>query len=203
MEITITGTTHRLAAADFWQAYPSAPEDPPGTQVFGYELAESAANLFIRPIDESELLPDRAEDLIEGIREYLPDNGAIIKVETGTTANGYAYRYSIVKLLQKPHGVQYNLTLQLLAERPFQLQGFFAEAGTTGERDTVVYLLWSQAQAKGQITAETAPWMRDPYSGSTDGFARNYSEAERFDEMFPNHPLSVARALVRAFLQIT
>jgi len=196
VKIAIDGSVHELVLPDGWVVFPPLPGDPPG-QIVGYEGPDSMANVFVRAISPDEQLPADRAGLLDGIRACLPDNAAIIKVDTGVTEHGYPYRCSIVKTLMRPSGVQYNLTFQFVAERMYQIQGYFGEVGMTGMRDTVVWDLWKRAQMAGQITEESAPWMQDPYDGQTDRFAMNVSEREQFDGQFPSHPLSVARQFLR------
>jgi hypothetical protein len=96
---------------------------------------------------------------------------------------------------------------------PFQEFSFVVkiqcpERGVTGIRDSTVL---DQKLASGQVTIDRMSkalrgWMRDPYAPSIfDGFAWNLSEAEEYDKMFPDHPLSRLRLelnRVQATLQI-
>lgn len=74
------------------------------------------------------------------------------------------------------------------------------ERGVTGIRDAIVF---DQKMATGEVaidveTKDIREWMRDPYDPSiVDGFARNLSEAEEYDELFPDHPLSRLRPVLK------
>ena len=125
----------------------------------------------------------------------MSERQGLIEVDTGKTASGADYIYSIVKTLKDPHGVQYTLTYQIvMADEAIHLQGFFDEIGTTGIRDTMIYELYRK---EGKLSDNTAEWMQDPYDdGYMKGIRMNLSEKEEFDKSFPEHPLSMARELV-------
>ena len=83
------------------------------------------------------------------------------------------------------------------------ISGSFDEAGITGMRDSTAYALILNAKrdAGDEIDVETFMengWFRDPYDPDyKKGFLMNLSEKPELDELFPEHPLSVARALVK------
>ena len=59
--------------------------------------------------------------------------------------------------------------------------------------NTVLSLL----QKSGTIGNDFSGWSCDPYNPEFNkGFLMNQSEQRRFDEMFPEHPLSEARKLI-------
>jgi hypothetical protein len=70
----------------------------------------------------------------------------------------------------------------------------------TGVREAVVF---DQKLAAGEATIDVENkkalgWMRDPYDPYiVDGFLWNLSEAEEYDELFPDHPLSRLRPVLK------
>ena len=76
---------------------------------------------------------------------------------------------------------------------------FAGEHGTTGVRDAVVT---SELMNSGQMTIEQfkESWAQDPYDSGYSGVDRKVlrfvSDADGYDEQFPNHPLSVVRRAI-------
>lgn len=76
-----------------------------------------------------------------------------------------------------------------------QISGYFDEIGTTGIRDVMVFEI---LRRKGKVNEDMESWTADPYDPSVKtGFLMNISEREQYDEIFPDHPLSVVRSLIR------
>ena len=75
------------------------------------------------------------------------------------------------------------------------------EHETTGVREAVVT---AELMASGELTPESYPhsWAQDPYDSTYRGVDRSLlrfmSDHERFDERFPQHPLSKARRVLAA-----
>ena len=73
----------------------------------------------------------------------------------------------------------------------------------TGQRDSIgIMLLMKYKEQSGQPADMTDimnnEWFRDPYDPEyRKGFLMNQSEKAELDSLFPEHPLSVARALIR------
>ncbi len=123
------------------------PEDPPDSEVYGYETPEAGCFVMCRPIPPEHAMPyDAPQAVIDGIHRELGDDQGLIEVEGGRTGAGRRYLYSIVKTLNHSYGgVQYCMTMHIeYPECAVQVQGFFDELGTTGVRDCMVYTLLSQ-----------------------------------------------------------
>lgn len=110
-------------------------------------------------------------------------------------AGGNPFIYSIVKTKAEPSGVQFGLTLDIgVGSAALHVQGFFDEKGTTGLRAAMVYELMRR---ENKVGPAMEGWSKDPYDEKhTRGFLANLSEREEFDAMFPEDPLSMARAFV-------
>ena len=195
MDITFDNDV-TIAISETWETADSLPEDPPGTKSFCKVTENSKCVIIAYPISTQDIMPiDNPQAVINGIREVLGDNQAIIEVKSvfGKTSG---FIYSIVKSLMQPHGVQYILTLDLLTEnRAVHIQGFFTEVGITGLRDNSVYTI---ERRNGNVSDNFKGWLKDPYDDSNNReFAMNLSEYEKYDDLFPQHPLSVARTFIR------
>lgn len=174
----------------------SVPEDPPYTRSFGFQTPGALCYVVTRPIPAGSAMPfDAPRSVIDGIHHALADDQGLIAVEKGRTKAGRRFIWSIVKSLKEPSGVQYCLTMHVEYEECAVLvQGFFDEMGTTGFRDTMVYAMLSN-EGKVRATGNGIEgWNEDPYDPEyTHGNRMNCSEHEKYDELFPDHPLSEMR----------
>lgn len=189
------------------------PGDPAGSVALGWDTSGSGCFVTLAPLDGNEAMPtDDPRAIIDGIHEALDDDQGLVEVQTGASAAGRPFSYSVVKTAQVPSGVQYGLLLHLLdpdeGRQPpanVAVQGYFDEAGITGIRDAFVYnrLLKQEGRTPGGSldAADMAKWRRDPYDPAfTRGNLMNLSERPEYDETFPEHPLSQLRRFVRALL---
>ena len=185
-----------LNMPDYYVQVDSMPEDP--TNAIPRCAQSNTAGIFTieYPIDDAQTMPfGDVQAVIDGIHSALAEEQGLIEVGSGETKAGKSYIYSIVKSLKDPSGVQYILTYHLKEDGyAVNLQGFFDEIGVTGERDAVVYAL---LQNQGIMKDGLEGWAMDPYDSEySKGLLMNISERSDFEEMFPEHPLSMARALV-------
>ena len=72
------------------------------------------------------------------------------------------------------------------------------EHGMTGVRDSAVFMAMMQS---GEVEMDEAGhvkgWSQDPYDASASAqLMRNRSEDEKYDEQFPDHPLSRLRRIL-------
>ena len=198
--VEINVGTGSISLADYWQELNAMPDDPPGTTVVGYQAEVSEAMVLVSPVDDrGHFMPIDQQSLLQQLRPALAQTGTgLIEAETGTTAGGTPFAYTIVKGKMDPSGVQYTLTLHVRSPERTQIQGFFSECGVTGAREATVLEL---KRRDGSVTLGEAGlegWMRDPYDPSAEGFLMNLAETHEYDAMFPGHPLTQARSLVDA-----
>jgi len=185
-----------IAISDSWKPTKALPEDPPGTQAFCKVTENSECVIMAYPIDKKDIMPiDDPQAVISGIREVLGDDQALIEVKSYCTKTK-SLIYSIVKTLVRQHSVQYILALDLVSENgAAHVKGVFTEAGVVGQRYAKVFDM-ERKNGNAELTFES--WFRDPYDDSIKReYAMNLSEYEKYDDMFPQHPLSVARAFIR------
>ena len=183
----------------------SMPDDPPYSCAYGLETEGAGCFIMEQPIPLSKVMPfSDPESVIEGIHNALGEDQGLIVVETGKTSAGFDFIYSIVKTLREPSGIQYCLTMHVRYDQyAVQVQGFFDELGVTGMRDAMIF---TQAQSEGlveTIEGGIKGWNADPYDPNYNtGCLMNLSEQQRFDQWFPQHPLSEARQFVMYLVNI-
>lgn len=69
----------------------------------------------------------------------------------------------------------------------------------TGAREAFGYEIAKRNNMRGEPTEDdsTGGWAHDPFGHSATGFVMNVSDLPDFDLQFPNHPLTMARELLR------
>ena len=132
--------------------------------------------------------------------QAMRSGAAIIEVDTPEVDSCLAVR-QIVKIPREPRGAVYLGSIVLMfRDFSYVIKVQAQEHGVIGLREAVVF---DQKLRSGEVTLdvekETMPgWMRDPYDPSiVGGFAWNLSEAEEYDEQFPDHPLSRVRRVLK------
>lgn len=180
----------------------SMPGDPADSTAYGKETQAANCYLMIFPIDNRATMPyEDTQTVINGIHNALTDMQGLIEVKAGKTKSKKKYIYSIVKTKLEPSGMQYVLTMHIdMKDRAANLQAFFDETGTTGQRDT---LIMSQMFADNKInSSKMDKWFVDPYDKTfRKGLLMNLSEQPKYDELFPQHPLSEARRFVKYIIE--
>ncbi len=166
--------------------------------------------VFINKLSPEKVLPLEKTKLINGIHDLLDDNQGLIEVGTGHTKRGYIYVYSIVKtLIEEIRGVRYYLYMQLFSQNKksdgfdaIEVTGDFTEITTTGMRDSIGLDLARRAELIDFRNENIFDgWNEDPYDPDyRKGALMNLSERAGLDGLFPYHPLSQCRELLKAIL---
>lgn len=183
---------------DVYERLKRSPDDPDGSVTYATATSQALAMVRVWPIPEGEwVMPlDDPQSVIASIHEEHSDNQGLIAVESAKTSSGARCIYSIVKTLLEPmgSGVQYTLTMHVEAEDgPVSVQGFFEEQGMTGTREAMTMALTGR---NGVDPMEG--WFQDPYDAAhTRGVPMNLSESREYDEAWPDHPLTLYRAMAK------
>lgn len=163
--------------------------------------SKPGAELILHLIDQPAAMPadaSRLDEIRQVMRQSARDNGgAIVESEVEKIA-GYPCLKNILKFPMKPYGMSYIAMLTF----PFKTCRFVIkiqaqETGVTGFRDTVIH---QKLESEGVLKADDwSAWMHDPYDHAiTEGIQYNLSEDEKFDSLFPDHPLSLIRNTIKA-----
>lgn len=175
--------------------------DPIDSQCFGKRSDEYAMIVMTFPLEKKFAMPyDNLQEVIDSIHNQLADNQGLIEVKGGLTSDNKKYAYTIVKNLTKETGTNYLVTMHIDEENTTSfIQAQCGELGTTGVRDTKVL---AKLKKDGTIKEGLDGWAKDPYDANyTKGALMNLSEDEKYDEEFPNHPLSKARELINFIIE--
>jgi len=121
--------------------------------------------------------------------------GGIIKIEVIKIKELQAIE-NIFKMPMQPSGMIYVASFTIpFRDKSYVIKVQCPEQGITGERDSVVFASFANFDDEDDEDFDPFKgWMKDPYDESlTNGLLMNLSEDEKYDEKFPNHPLSRAR----------
>ena len=107
---------------------------------------------------------------------------------------------TIFKFPQQPSGIAYVASLTFpFRDFSFVIKLQCPENGPTGTREAIVFeqLLKNGEIMMSQDTGNPIGWSRDPYEPSlVTGTQMTLAEEIKYDEMFPEHPLSRARGFL-------
>lgn len=191
----------QVEVPEYYQEVDTMPDDPPGAVDLAAQTNLGAAIVLLYTISAGDAMPcDDVRKIVDMVHRSLADNQGLVQVDGGTTAQGSGYVYTIVKTAVGESSVQYTLSADFhCGAQALHVQGYFEEGPTTGIRASAMHAALS---AKGIVGPKLANWARDPYDAErTAGFLANRGEDEEYDRLFPEHPLSLARELVRCIAQ--
>lgn len=200
MKINVKDTISVLIP-DEYRKMNSMPEDPKDSVVFGKQTTSADCFIMFNPIDPIHSMPfDNVKDVIDGIHSALGEDQVLIEVKSGLTRENNKFIYSIVKTILNPSGVQYTLTMHVdYGNEVLNATAYFSEIGITGQRDSVI--LNKLVDEGTIIPPDMSKWISDPYDlNYTKGLLMNLSEKEEYDAVFPNHPLSEMRKIIRSII---
>lgn len=177
-----------------YQKLKTQPGDPSHCTNYGKQTDSALCYVSVFLVNSNEAMDFNDRDgLIEGIHGALAENQALIEVGAGSKGL-IQYIYSIVKTLTE-NGVLYTLLIHNnYVSHVVAVRGFFEEYGITGIRDATVFELYRREHP------DFGPeeWAYDPYDANSQAkFKMIVSEQEKYDELFPDHPLSQCRELVK------
>lgn len=186
----------------YFQRIKSLPDDPENSTVYGFQINTCNAFMMVYPINNKNAMPYGDEQaVIEGIHGAISQGQGLIEVKSGNTKSQRRYIYSIIKSKLEPSGMQYNLTMHMdINEYALNIQVFCDEVGMTGMRESVII---EKLINEGVVKMPNMEgWFKDPYDSEfRNGILMNMSELQEYDTMFPNHPLSILRNIVKFLIE--
>jgi hypothetical protein len=135
-------------------------------------------------------------------KNVISAKGGIVEVSFLEVHNTPSVK-TILKIPQPESGMTYIASVTIPFENcSFVVKIQAAEVDITGIRDSFIL---NKLLNTGEITFDDnglKNWFEDPYDPSIkEGTPMNKSEQEQYDAEFPQHPLSIARALIKQAIQ--
>ena len=156
------------------------------------------------PVTEQESLPlSDTKGLVQQFHDEMDDHQGLITVKSGLTPKGNRYVYVIQKMCfvdeqgnqEGPTDYELKFNIRINGKIHFINGSFRARDKVPGSRAGMLYLM-SLGSSELQLKAED--WVRDPYDPNRNkGFLMNWTEDEKYDGLFPYHPLSEMRRFVK------
>jgi hypothetical protein len=145
------------------------------------------------------------EALGRRVQERAAGSGAALVELSRIEVDGCPAVSQIVKIPQQPHGLSYVASIIVpFRDFSFVLKVQASERGMTGVRDAIVL---DQAISDGRVSIAIDDggnrtlkgWASDPFGppGELRRLKRSLADDERYDELFPEHPLSIVRRTLR------
>jgi hypothetical protein len=187
--------------------------------VTDWKIREKTSEIKIWDKDCGEILSlnffDKKPDIpvsltqIDELRSFyrnliLEAGGGIIKIET-IKIKGIDAVECIFKIPMQPSGVTYVGSFTFpFRDKSYVLKFQCAEQGITGQRDAIIFAVDSNFDFDNdnENIDPFKDWAKDPYDETfTEGLLMNLSESEKYDEKFPNHPLTRLRKHIKQVKQ--
>ena len=186
------------------------PDELPGwgkREYMGYGKHSFAMKALVLtwPVSIEESLSFDKKKVIEDYHSDMDDNVGLICVRSGYTRKGTRYVYAIRKIrcFDEEKEVKYtdytlNFNIRINGIIYF-INGSFH---STGEVGGTRYPLDVLRNGSSELKLESEEWQKDPYDETfTKGFLMDWTEDEKYDGMFPDHPLSELRRFVNYVIE--
>lgn len=184
----------RLNVPDEYTIMQSKPSEPDNSVPLCFKSETAMCFIIIYPISSDQAMPySLPQAMIATIHSSLEENQGLVEVDSLNTSLGRRMIYNVIKTKRDDDGTSYTLMCNIeFPDKTIMVQGFFEEYDCIGERENSVFEF---ALEKGLIYEKNGKyigWERDPYNPKyVRGFLKNLAEDQKFDEMFPSHPLSI------------
>lgn len=156
------------------------------------------------PVTETESLPlSDTKGLIKQFHDDMDEHQGLISAKCGITPKGNRYAYAIRKLQfvdekgepQGPIDYELNFNIRINGKIHFINGSFQSRDGAPGSRGGALGIM---QLGSSELKLEADEWVRDPYDPDRKkGFLMNWTEDEKYDGLFPYHPLSEVRQFVK------
>ena len=154
------------------------------------------------PVTESESMPlSDFEDLINKFHTDMDDNQGLVYAKCGLTPKGNRYACGIRKMRFPdnegnlgPISYELGFNIRLNGKIHFIDSSFQSRDGMPGYRDEILGLM---SRGSSELQLNVDQWVRDPYIAAyKNGLLMEWTEDEKYDELFPYDPLSEARRFI-------
>ena len=143
----------------------------------------------------------------------LDGNSGLLELQSLTTRHRRNIVYRLVKHLISDdvgNNMSYILTIDVYGDNKdiWRIQVMTASSNLLDVRNSAVRQQFMEDKGISLISGDqkqlniTTGWSYDPYdSNFTKGILMNLSERREYDDLFPNHPLSVTRRILKEIIE--
>ncbi len=143
----------------------------------------------------------------------LDGNSGLLELQSLTTSHEINIVYRLVKHLISDdvgNNMSYILTIDVYGDNKdiWRIQVVTASSNLLDVRNSAVRQQFMEDKGISLISGDqkqlniTTGWSYDPYdSNFTKGILMNLSERREYDDLFPNHPLSVTRRILKEIIE--
>lgn len=155
------------------------------------------------PVTESESMPlNNFQDLINKFHADIDDHQGLVYAKCGLTPKGNRYACGIRKMRFPdkegnlgPLSYELGFNIRLNGKIHFIDGSFQSRDGMPGYRKGTLDLM---CRGSSELLLEVDHWARDPYVPEyKDGVLMEWTEDEKYDDLFPYDPLSEARRFIK------
>ena len=155
------------------------------------------------PVTETESMPlSDFSDLITKFHEDMDDHQGLVYAKCGLTPKGNRYACGVRKMQFAdqegnlgPINYELGFNIRLNGKIHFIDGSFQSRDGMPGYRNGTLALM---TLGSSELKLNSEQWKRDPYDPDyKKGLLMDWTEDEKFDDLFPYDPLSEIRSLIK------
>ncbi len=170
---------------------------------FGKGTALMSGICISWPVTESESMPlSDFADLINKFHMDMDDNQGLVYAKCGLTPKGNRYACGIRKMRfadkdgnLSPISYELGFNIRLNGRIHFIDGSFQTRDGVPGHRGSILELM---SRGSSELQLVTEHWTKDPYDEEyKKGLLMDWTEDEKYDDLFPYDPLTEARKLIQ------
>ena len=155
------------------------------------------------PVSETESMPlNDFQDLISKFHADMDEHQGLVYAKCGLTPKGNRYACGIRKMRFPdnegnlgPVNYELGFNIRLNGKIHFIDASFQSRDGMPGYREGTLDLM---SRGSSELRLDVEHWARDPYVPDyKNGLLMEWTEDEKYDDLFPYDPLSEARSFIR------
>ncbi len=170
-------------------------------------------SMYVSPQNDVMQFNQDERTISEIHKARLDGNSGLLELQSLTTSHGINIVYRLVKHLISDdvgNNMSYILTIDVYGDNKdiWRIQVMTASSNLLDVRNSAVRQQFMEDKGISLTFSDqkqlniTTGWSYDPYdSNFTKGILMNLSERREYDDLFPNHPLSVTRRILKEIIE--
>ena len=170
-------------------------------------------SMYVSPQNDVMQFNQDERTISEIHKARLDGNSGLLELQSLTTSHGINIVYRLVKHLISDdvgNNMSYILTIDVYGDDKdiWRIQVMTASSNLLDVRNSAVRQQFMEDKGISLASSDqkqlniTTGWSYDPYdSNFTKGILMNLSERREYDDLFPDHPLSVTRRILKEIIE--